>query len=208
MGFLKRLFVSKPESEEPPGEIVERSISLDDTDLQVIIKIHGRELFAKDFFQASLEDNDYAYGRFYFLNEDLPKTHFAPSLEQAISWFRGKSIPKDGYGTILWGEKVRYQCRYCSNFKHFPLRISKVEKVVVCTDIPHYREIVGWRVIEVENEILGKGIPTKILEQFKTYPIIKWHSQKKKYICQGCAAKLLEQGKDQELANCLIFEPE
>jgi hypothetical protein len=208
MGLFDRFFKFPAPVQEPPFETVKKTISLDDTGHAVMIKIHGRELFAEDFFQASLEDNDYAYGRFYLLNEALPKTHFAPTLEQAIGWFRGKSAPKDGYNTIVWGEKARYQCKFCENVKQYPLRITTVEKVVVCTALPHYREIVGWRVLEVENEELGPGIPTKILDRFKTYPIIKWHSPKKGYVCQNCAAKLEKLGKDQELADCVIFEPD
>jgi hypothetical protein len=208
MHFLKRFFQSKATAEEPTFEIVERRISLDETREKIIIKVGGRELFANDFFRASLEDNDYFFGRFYLNNEDLWKTHFAPSREQAIAWFRGKSVPKDGYGTIIWGEKVMYHCRYCGNFKQFPLKISKVERVVVFTNLPHYREIVGWRVIEVDNEILGMGIPTKILEIHKTVPIIKWQSQKKRYVCQRCAARLADLGQDEKLAESVIFAPD
>ena len=208
MGLLRFLFKPKsPEVEDKP-EIVERKIALGETKYQVIIKIHGREISAKDFFRASLEDKDYSFGRFYFLNEDFPKTHFAPSLEQAISWFKGKSLPKDGYQTISWGEKVKYGCHLCHASKDFPLRINQAEKVVIFTSIPEYQEIVGWRIIEVEDELLGKGVPTKILDQLKTYPIIKWHSGKKKYLCQNCAAKLAELGRDQELADYVVFEPD
>jgi hypothetical protein len=205
MSFLKRLFKSKSKTEEPPFEIVERQISLDDTRHKIIIRVNGRELFAEDFFRASLEDKDYSFGRFYINNEGLPNTHFAPTLEQAISWFRGRNAPNDGYGTIVWGETVTYRCKICGQAIEFPLRVTNLEKLTVYTILPKDRQIVGWRIVEVENQLLGKGIPTKILEMFKTHPIVKWESGLKIYIHQSCGEKLMALGKGEQLADYLIL---
>lgn len=206
--LLKKLFGYGTEGNGLPFEIVTRRLILGETKQKIIVRIKGRELFAEDFFRASLTDDDYSFGRFYILNEGLPNTHFAPSLEEALLWFRGKGAPKDGYGTVTWGQSVRYQCKLCLNFKDFHLRIIEVERLVVGNDLPHYREIVGWRVSKVANDFLGKGVPTKILELYKTVPVVRWDSGKKKYLCQSCASRLERMGRSRELANAVIFAPD
>jgi len=207
VGFLDRFFKSKARVEEPPFETVERTISLDERQHKVVVRIHGRELFAEDFFRACREAGDYSFGRFYLHGEDLPKTHCAPSLEQAIDWFRGRGAPNDGYGTLVWGDAATYNCKICGAALEFPLRINKVEKLTVYTVLPEYQAIVGWRVLEVGNDLLGPGIPTKVLTQYKTFPIIRWESQKKMYVHQSCREKMMEMGKEEELAEYLILAP-
>ena len=66
-------------------------------------------------------------------------------------------------------------------------------------------EIVGWRVIEVAADLMGPGVPSKILDMFKTKPIIKWNSGKSKYICADCAQRLREMGREEELEEYIIF---
>ncbi len=112
MGFLKSLFKSKT----PPAatyEIVEKHLSIDDRRYQVRIKKAGRELYVEDLFQTAKKPRDLTFGRFFLLNENPPKPHFAPSLDEAMAWFTGQGQPKDGYGTIFWGEQVAYECSVC-----------------------------------------------------------------------------------------------
>ena len=163
----------------PPSakfEIVENNISTDLTRYQVRVRKHGQEMYAEELFQAATKPKDLQFGRFYLLNENPPKLHFAPTLEQALNWFKGNNLPKDGYYNILWGEEVTFQCSVCGKEGKQPLNVTKVEKCTVSTHHPMYMEIVGWRVSEVACDLMGPGSPTKVLDMFKTKPIIKWNN--------------------------------
>lgn len=205
MGFFSRFFRSRHSEAEAPYEIVENRVAIEDLRYQVRLKRSGTELYAEEFLQESPKSRRRTYSRFYLVNEKLPKTHFAPSLEEALSWFRGKRAPKDGYGTIFWGDTVTYTCELCHAAQSFPLRINKVEWLVIYAETPRYEEIVGWRVIEVEAELTGKGIPTMILENFKLRAIVKWHRQITKYVCQPCAQRLKETGREEKLSDYVVF---
>jgi len=76
----------------------------------------------------------------------------------------------------------------------------------VTSVIPTLREIVGWRVIEVESELTGKGIPTKKLDDYKTVPVVKWHEFSNRYLCGNCARKLAEVGRGSEALDAFVFE--
>ncbi len=89
-----------------------------------------------------------------------------------------------------------------------PLRITQVERLTVASAIPTHREIVGWRVVEVESELTGKGIPTKRLDDYKTFPVVKWHKFPNRYLCGNCARKLAEVGRESEAADAFVFEVE
>ena len=77
--------------------------------------------------------------------------------------------------------------------------------MTVYTNIPIFREIVGWRVTEVASDLMGPGIPTKMLYMFKTQPLIKWSKPETKFICRGCAKQLTGQGRQAELEGYVIF---
>jgi hypothetical protein len=204
MGFLKKLF-SGGAAEAPQYEVVENKLCTDVTRYQVRVRKHGQEMYAEELFQAASKPKDLQFGRFYLLNENPPKLHFAPVEDQAITWFTGRNLPKDGYYNIFWGEEVNFQCSVCQKEIKLPLNITKVEKLVVFTNIPMYMEIVGWRVIEVACDLLGPGYPSKILDMFKTKPIIKWYNEKNKFICEGCAHRLAGMGRQEELEEFVIF---
>ena len=89
MGLFKKLFGGGSAAEEPPFEIVENNISTDLTRYQVRVRKHGQEMYAEELFQAATKPKDLQFGRFYLLNENPPKLHFAPTLEQAVNWFKG-----------------------------------------------------------------------------------------------------------------------
>ena len=204
MGIFDFFFKSKAAGEEPPT--VERKISLDKPLNWIWVKIQGRELSPREFLESCRKGDEQSFGRFYLTHDDPAKTHFAPSLKQAISWFRGESAPNDGYGTISWGDNLDYACNMCNMKKQFQLTISKIEKLVLNINIPEYREMIGWRVIEVSNEVLGRGMPTKFIRLNHTVPVIKWYADKNKYSCRQCAERLAELGREQELADYVIFE--
>ncbi len=204
MSFFKKLF-SGGAAEERQYEVVENRLCTDQTRYQVRVRKHGQEMYAEELFQAATKPKDLQFGRFYLLNENPPKLHFAPTEDQALSWFTGKNLPKDGYYNIFWGEEVYFQCSVCQKEGRQPLNITKVEKLSVFTNIPMFMEIVGWRVTEVACDLMGSGYPSKILDMFKTKPIIKWHTPKTKFICEGCAHRLTTMGRQAELEEYLIF---
>ncbi len=208
MGFLKSLFQSKT----PPGELtyetVENHLSIDERRYQVRIRKAGRELYVEDLFQTAKNSKDLTFGRFFLVNESPPKPHFAPSLNEALAWFTGRSQPKDGYGTISWGEQVAYECSVCRVCRKMPLLITRVERLTVARMIPAPMEIVGWRVAEVESALTGKGTPTRRLEDHKLKAIIIWHEEPNQYLCRSCAQKLTAAGRPPDLADYFIFETE
>ena len=204
--ILEKLFGGGKTPKEPSFEIIEDTISIDLTRYQVRVKKYGQEMYAEELFQAATKPKDLIFGRFYLLNENPPKLHFAPSLEKAINWFKGRDQPKDGYYNIFWGEEVTFHCCVCGKEIQQPLNITKVEKYTISTNVPMYMEIIGWRVSEVACDLMGPGIPSKILYMFKTKPIIKWLNPKNKFICDGCAHRLTTTGRQAELEEYVIFK--
>jgi hypothetical protein len=207
MGLLKSFFRPKESlKEEPAFEILQRPVSLDKPQKTAWVKIRGREVSARELLLRSARGRHIVFSRFYLSHGDPVKTHYAPSLEQAVNWFRGKGLPRDGYGNIYWGSSVVYACRLCQAKKEFRLNISKVEKVVLHINFPEYRDLIGWRVIEVSNDQLGKGIPTRVIRMDKTVPVIEWYFEKNQYLCQRCAQKLAELGRGQEIEDYMLFD--
>jgi hypothetical protein len=204
MGILD-LFKSKA-PKEPTYEIVEARISLDHQRYKVRIKKAGREFYAEELFQGARNPADLTFSRLFVLEENPLPLHFAPSLQEAVDWFRGRKSPKDGYNTIWWGEKVTYKCSICGTKRVVPLRISRVERLTVVSTIPTHREIVGWRVLEVESELTGRGIPAKKLDKFKTLPVLKWRQFPSQYLCCNCAQRLTAAGRGAEVADYFVFE--
>ncbi len=204
MGLFKKLFGGGP-AETHQFELVENQLCTDLTRYQVRVRKHGQEMYAEELFQAAAKPKDLQFGRFYLLNENPPKLHFAPSLDQALNWFKGRNLPKDGYYNIFWGEEVCYQCSVCQKEAKAPLYITKVEQLSVYTNIPMHMEIVGWRVTDVASDLMGPGIPSKILDMFKTKPIIKWENGKNKFICEGCAGRMRSMGREADLQEYVIF---
>ena len=206
MGILDFLFKSKPPPEEPTYAIVERHLSIDSHRYKVRVKKGGREFYAEDFFQAALKTGNLRFTRFWLLNEKPPKPYFAPSLQAAVDWFTGRKQPKDGYNTIWWGDRLTYECAICQAKREVSLRITQIERLTVASAIPTDREIVGWRVVEVESELTGKGTPTKKLDHYKTFPVVKWHEFPNRYLCGNCARKLAEVGRESEVLDAFVFE--
>ena len=206
MGILKSLFRSTPPPEEPTWEIVEKRLSIDDQRYQVRIKKGGREFYAEDFFRAAKTHGDLAFNRFFLLNEKPPKPYFAPSLQAAVDWFTGRKQPEDGYNTIWWGDRLTYECAICQAKREVSLRITQIERLTVASALPTDREIVGWRVVEVESELTGKGVPTKKLDDYKTVPVLQWHEFPNRYLCGNCARKLAEVGRGSEVLDAFVFE--
>jgi hypothetical protein len=206
MGILD--FLKSKAPAEPTYEIVERHLSIDSHRYKVRVKKKGREFYAEEHFQEAQKPEDLAFNRFFILEEKPDMPHFAPSLREAVDWFTGRKHPKDGYNTIWWGDRFTYECAICQAKRVVPLRITQVERLTVASMIPAHREIVGWRVVEVESELTGKGIPTKKLADYKTVPVVKWHEFPNRYLCGDCARKLAEVGRGSEAAEAFVFEME
>ncbi|MGO8762306.1 MAG: hypothetical protein ACLP2P_10450 [Desulfobaccales bacterium] len=209
MGILKSWFKPKPPPEDPPTyKIVEKHLSIDDRRYQVRIKKGGRELYVEDLFQMAKMPGDLAFGRFFLLDEKPPKPHFAPSLKEAVDWFRGRDHPRDGYDTIWWGDQVTYECSVCKASRTMPLRITQVERLAVGRMIPQPMQIVGWRVAEVESDLTGKGIPTRRLEANKLKPIVIWYDVPNRYLCRSCAQNMTAAGRPPDPADYFVFDVE
>ena len=209
MGILKSWFKPTPPPEEPPTyKIVEKHLSIDDRRYQVRIKKGGRELYFEDLFQMAKMPGDLAFGRFFLLDEKPPKPHFAPSLKEAVDWFRGRDHPRDGYDTIWWGDQVTYECSVCKACRTMPLRITQVERLAVGRMIPQPMQIVGWRVAEVESDLTGKGIPTRRLEAHKLKPIFIWYDVPNRYLCRSCAQNMTAAGRPPDPADYFVFDVE
>jgi len=204
MGFLKKIFGGGGGA-EPQFELVENRLCTDLNKYQVRVRKPGQEMYAEEFFQAATKPKHLQFTRFFLLNENPPKLHFAPSLEEAVNWFKGRRLPKDGYLNIFWGKEVSFQCSICRKEATAPLSITKVEQLSVYTDVPILMEITGWRVSEVASDLMGSGMPSKILYMFKTKPIIKWFNPEPKFICEDCAHRLTEGGRQAELEDYVIF---
>ncbi len=205
MGLFKKIF-GAGSAEEHHFEVVENKLCTDLTRYQIRVRKHGQEMYAEELFQTASKPKDLQFGRFYLLNENPPKLHFAPSMAEALNWFRGRDLPKDGYYNIFWGEKITYQCSVCQKETRDRLNITKVERLSVFTNIPIFMEIVGWRVVEVATDLTGPGVPSKILDRFKTKPIIIWNSGRSKFICEGCAQHLREMSREADLEEYVIFK--
>ncbi len=205
MGILRSWFTSKP---PPAYEVVERRLSIDESRFKVRVRKLGREFYAEELFQMAKSPRDLNFSRFLLLDENPPKPYFAPSLKKAVDWFTGLKNPRDGYNTIWWGDRFTYECTICRAKRVVPLRITQVERLTVASALPSHREIVGWRVVEVESELTGKGIPTKKIDGYKTLPVVKWNKFSNRYLCGNCARKLTEAGRGPEAADAFIFEVE
>ncbi len=209
MGIFDFLFKAKPPPPEPPiYEIVERRLSIDSHRYKVRVKKGGREFYAEEHFQGAQTPDDLTFSRFFILEEKPVLPHFAPSYREAVEWFTGQNHPEDGYNTIWWGDRFTFECAICQAKREVPLEISLVERLTVTSAIPEHREIVGWRVVEVETELTGKGIPTKRLDGYKTLPVLKWHKFPNRYLCGNCARKLAEVGRGSEALDAFVFEVE
>jgi hypothetical protein len=201
MGFLQ-LFKLK---QETPIDLEEKNISVEFGRHQVRVKALGKDIYLEDYLQSARKSKNLKISRFYLVKEHPWGLHFAPTLEKALDWFRGRSVPGDGYLSIFWGNNLSCKCSKCENKKTEPLHVTKIEKVILSGDLPFHWKFEGWRVSEVETEEMGKGSPGK-LSGLKTYPIIKWYSGKTDYLCQSCADQLKKLGQEDKITNYAIFK--
>jgi hypothetical protein len=169
------------------------------------VRRRGREFYAEDLFQQAATPNDLQFGRFFLLNEKPALPYFAPSLQEAVDWFRGRNFSKDGYEHIWWGDRFAYTCAICQANRKEPLRITTIEHLTVAATIPQPLAIEGWRVSEVETDLAGKGIPTKKLDMYKTHAVVKWDQAPNQYLCRNCARKLTDAGRGSEVAEYFVF---
>lgn len=73
---------------------------------------------------------------------------------------------------------------------------------------PRSLSMEGWRVIEVETEITGKGTPIKKSDTSITVPTIAWHEVPNRYLCRKCSEKLADAGRGSEAADYFVFDME
>ncbi len=164
------------------------------------------ELYAENLFQAAKNPRDLTFSRFLLLQEDPPKPHFAPSVKEAVSWFQGRNLPKDGYGHIWWGDKFVFKCATCQARRELPLRVTAVEHMTVATAIPHPLSIEGWRVIEVETELTGKGNPDQKNGRAYHRSVHHLAPGAQSISVRKCAENLAAVGRRSEAAGYLVFD--
>ena len=208
MGILRFLFRPKPPPRETNYKIVERHLAVADHRYQVAVRKDQQELYAENVFQAAENPPDLAFNRLFLLHEDPLKPHFSPSLEEALDWFRGRNLSNDGFGHIWWGENFVFKCAFCKARRELPLRITAVEHLTVVTAVPRSLAMEGWRVIEVETDITGKGTPIKKSDTSITVPTIAWYEAPNRYLCRKCSEKLAEGGRGSEAAEYFVFDLE
>jgi hypothetical protein len=201
MGFL-HLFKAKPKT---PFALEEKRFPVEFGHQQVRVKSLGKDIFLEDCLHHASKSKDLKITRFYLVNEHPWGLHYAPTLEKALDWFRGKSVPNDGYLSIFWGKNFSYKCSRCESKKTEPLEVTKIEKLILSGNLPFHWEIEGWRVSEVETKEMGRGCPGKI-SGLKTLPIIKWYSGKIDYLCQRCADRLKILGQEAKYTDYAIFK--
>jgi hypothetical protein len=189
----------------PPVEVVERQIPVVGGRYQVRMKNKGKDIYLEDFLKEALKTRKLTFSRFYLMDEHPWGLHLAPSLTQALDWFRGRKLPRDGYLSIAWGDDLTYICGFCEEKHTEPLLVTQVEKVALTGDFPFPWEIDGWRVSEIATAKMGKGHPGKIIGLHKTIPIIKWHTNKDKYICRRCADRFKAMDRQDKMAGYAIF---
>lgn len=206
MSFLILLKSKLSGKKAPHPELLERKIPIVLGRYQVRVKDMGREMYLENFLSVRRKSKNLSFSRFYLVDEHPLGLHFAPTLEKALDWFTGRKLPKDGYLSIAWGKNLTYICGVCEYKKTEPLQVTKVDNIILSGNSPFPWEIEGWRVSEIENEVMGKGNPSKIIEINKMYPVIKWHSGKNKYICQRCADRFKEIGREEEVMGYAIFQ--
>jgi len=194
MGILDLLSKFKSKKEEASFEIDNCRFSVDDCNNRItVIMRDGTRNNAAEVLKNA---NDLRFIRFFICEEELRKPQFAPSLEEAIDWFFGKSYPNDGYRLTSWGKSSKMKCTFCESMVIFPFHIKKIERLTIYWQHIDLREIVGWRVSEVESEF-GNGIPTKYFTIRGDHPVIKWDILRKKILCTRCA-KQLEENDDRQ----------
>jgi hypothetical protein len=205
MSFFNLLKMKLRAKEVPHPELVERKIPIVLGRYQVRVKDLGREMYLEDFLSEGRKPKNKLISRFYLADEQPWGLHFAPTLEKALDWFTGEKRPNDGYLSIAWGQYLTYICSFCKCNKTQSLKVRKVEKVLLSCNSPFHWEIEGYRVSEIETDIMGKGNPSKLIKCNKIYPIVKWHSGKYEFICQRCADRFEEIGREEEIVDYAIF---
>ena len=142
MGILQ-LFKAKPKT---LFALEEKRISVEFGRHQVRVKTLGKDIFLEDCLHNAPNSKNLKITRFYLVDEHPWGLHFAPTFEKALDWFRGKSVPNDGYLSIFWGKNFSYKCSRCERKKTEPLQVTKIEKLILSGDLPFHWEFEGYRV--------------------------------------------------------------
>jgi hypothetical protein len=171
-------------------EIVENKISIEEKAFgeNIIFQTHqGHNVSAREFF---LESFDMKYKQFIIQQDNIigylkcdsnyghndeckirlvantkgPLPPFLPFREQAIEYFYN-----------IWPQSNKIKCYYCHAEKTFPIDIIKMQKLIIFMQIPYKKEIVGWRVSEV-NSFVGTGSPVDYAEGWGGNKQYLWQS--------------------------------
>ena len=105
-----------------------------------------------------------------------------------------------------WRNSQPFKCTLCDSFKFLPVKITRVQRLVVYTEIPRYKEVVGWKVSGAECEAAKCSLIDWTMA--KRIPIYEWDyvTQGKTIVCEPCAQRIRESGKEGKLSECIIVD--
>jgi hypothetical protein len=173
-----------------PGLVVEeKRICVDDETPHLPPQISIDDISAKNFLMG--------------VNRSFDKIRFdinlllsyQPSFERALNDWPD------------WRNKQHFKCIYCGHEETLPVKVTKVERLVVYGEIPAYKEVVGWKVSGAECKV-AKCFLIDHTQGDRT-PIYTWDYaiEGKKVICKECAERMKGNRKQSELLKYLILDP-
>lgn len=169
--------------------VEEKRICVDDGNSHLPPQISIDDISAKNFLMG--ENRSFDKIRFD-INLLLS---YQPSFEKALNDWPG------------WRNKQYFACIYCGYSETLPVKVTKVERLVVYGEIPAYKEVVGWKVSGAECKVAKCSLID--YTQGDRTPIYTWDYaiEGKKVICKECAERMAENRKQLELSKYLILNP-
>ena len=171
--------------------VEEKRICVDDDPCHLSPQLSIDDISAKDFLVGQ-------YRSFDTIRFDVNLLlSYHPSFEKAM-----EDWPE-------WRNTKYFRCIHCDYSETLPVKVTKLERLVVYGQMPDYKEVVGWKVSGAECKIAKCSLIDYTQE--KQLPIYTWDYaiEGKKVICKECAERVKENKnkKESELSNYLILNP-
>ena len=104
-----------------------------------------------------------------------------------------------------WRKNQPFKCIYCERLESLPVKITRVERLVIYSEIPGHKEVVGWKVSGAEC----KAAKCSLIDhrEGKRVPIYQWDYiiEGKKMVCKECAERIRESRSKAEFSKYVIF---
>lgn len=167
--------------------VEEKRICVDEENPRLPSAISIDDISAKNFL---LNENQ-SFDKIRFEHNLL--LSYQPSLEKALNDWPD------------WRNKKSFRCIHCERSKILPVKVTRVERLVVYREIPAYKEVVGWKVSGAECN----GAKCFLVDHTERnqISIYFWNYERegKKTVCKKCAERMREAQKQAELSNYLVF---